>query len=49
MTFDKATSKAQLANPVVAQLVLKPDSDGQPYVEGQDYSLDAQTGDYQPR
>ncbi|EGK2838492.1 phage tail sheath family protein, partial [Escherichia coli] len=44
VTFDKATGKAQLANPVVAQLVLKPDSDGQPYVEGQDYSLDAQTG-----
>ncbi|EOX0660043.1 phage tail sheath family protein, partial [Salmonella enterica] len=44
VSFDKATGRARLANPVVAQLVLKPDSDGQPYVEGQDYSLDAQTG-----
>lgn len=44
VTFDKATGKAQLANPVVAKLVLKPASDGQPYVEGQDYSLDAQSG-----
>ena len=44
VTFDKATGKARLANPVVAQLVLKPASDGQPYVEGEDYSLDAQSG-----
>ncbi|WP_404947627.1 phage tail sheath subtilisin-like domain-containing protein [Salmonella enterica] len=44
VSFDKATGRARLANPVVAQLVLKPDSNGQPYVEGQDYSLDAQTG-----
>ncbi|HEM8625843.1 TPA: phage tail sheath subtilisin-like domain-containing protein [Citrobacter farmeri] len=44
VTFDKATGKAKLAHPVVASLVLKPDADGQAYVEGEDYSLDAQTG-----
>ena len=44
VTFDKATGKAALANPVVAQLVLKPEGDGQPYAEGEDYVFDAQTG-----
>lgn len=44
VTFDKATGKAKLAHPVVASLVLKPDAAGQAYVEGEDYSLDAQTG-----
>ncbi|EPB9486913.1 phage tail sheath subtilisin-like domain-containing protein [Citrobacter farmeri] len=44
VTFDKATGKAQLAHQVIASLVLKPAADGEPYIEGEDYSLDALTG-----
>lgn len=43
VTFD-STGLAQLINPVVANLVLRKDEAAQPYVEGQDYTLDAQTG-----
>ncbi|UYA59899.1 Phage tail sheath monomer GpFI [Pectobacterium sp. F1-1] len=42
--FDKATGTAQLANRVVAKLVLTAAEGSQPFVEGQDYTLDAQTG-----
>ncbi|MFP9459398.1 phage tail sheath subtilisin-like domain-containing protein [Pectobacterium brasiliense] len=44
VTFDKATGTAQLANRVVAKVVLTAAEGGQPFVEGQDYTLDAQTG-----
>lgn len=44
VTFDKATGKALLAHQVIASLVLKPAADGEPYIEGEDYSLDALTG-----
>jgi len=43
VTFD-STGVAQLVNPVVSNLVLRKSDDAQPYVEGQDYTLDAQTG-----
>ncbi|AXW85580.1 phage tail protein [Lonsdalea britannica] len=43
VTFD-STGAAQLINPVVSNLVLRKNDAAQPYVEGQDYTLDAQTG-----
>ncbi|MCT8342370.1 phage tail sheath subtilisin-like domain-containing protein [Photorhabdus kleinii] len=42
--FDKTTGTAKLANPVVSNVLLKANSDSAPYIEGQDYSLDVQTG-----
>ncbi len=44
ISFDKTTETAKLANPVVSNVLLKATSGSAPYVEGQDYSLDAQTG-----
>ncbi|AWK43098.1 MULTISPECIES: phage tail sheath subtilisin-like domain-containing protein [Photorhabdus] len=44
ISFDKTTGTAKLANPVVSNVLLKSTSGSAPYVEGQDYSLDAQTG-----
>lgn len=44
VAFDRVTGRASLARPVVSRLVLKPDNNGEPYVEGVDYALDAQTG-----
>lgn len=43
VNFEKINGKAQLAHPVVSQLVLKDDED-RSYTEGEDYRFDAQTG-----
>ena len=45
ITFDKATGKASLANPAVSSLVLTSGDGAQTFTEGEDYQLDALSGE----